>query len=151
LKTSSPKASTLETYKHPDWAVPPPGDYVHALVTAFCRLKFTPASARPARPGSSCCPEDWKWTGQRYGDALVKPGDIIYVHLADAAEGGARRAALEQDSGAQGSLMAMDNTTGDVLAMVGGRDYALSSVQPRHPGRAPDRLQLQALRLHRRH
>ena len=38
----------------------------------------------------------------------------------------ARRATLEQDSGAQGSLMAIDNTTGDVLAMVGGRDYALS-------------------------
>jgi penicillin-binding protein 1A len=41
-------------------------------------------------------------------------------------EGKERRATLEQDSGAEGSLMAMDNTTGDVLAMVGGRDYALS-------------------------
>jgi len=40
--------------------------------------------------------------------------------------GKARRATLEQDSGAEGALMAMDNTTGDVLAMVGGRDYALS-------------------------
>jgi penicillin-binding protein 1A len=46
-------------------------------------------------------PEDWKWTGQRYGDALVKPGDIIYVHLADAMEGRERRATLEQDSGAK--------------------------------------------------
>jgi membrane peptidoglycan carboxypeptidase len=59
-------------------------------------------------------------------DALVKPGDVIYVHLTGAMEGTARRATLEQDSGAQGSLLAMDNTTGDVLAMVGGRDYALS-------------------------
>jgi penicillin-binding protein 1A len=41
-------------------------------------------------------------------------------------EGKARRATLEQDSGAEASLMVMDNTTGDVLAMVGGRDYALS-------------------------
>jgi penicillin-binding protein 1A len=71
-------------------------------------------------------PEDWTWTGQRTADALVKPGDIIYVHLADAMEGTARRATLEQDSGAQASLLAIDNTTGDVLAMVGGRDYALS-------------------------
>ncbi len=47
--------------------------------------------------------------------------------------------------------MAIDNTSGDVLAMVGGRDYALSRLQPRHAGRAPDRLQLQALRLHRGH
>jgi penicillin-binding protein 1A len=69
---------------------------------------------------------DWLWTGQRYGDALVKPGDVIYVHLTNAMEGEARRATLEQDSGAQGSLFAMDNTSGDVLAMVGGRDFALS-------------------------
>jgi penicillin-binding protein 1A len=41
-------------------------------------------------------------------------------------EGSARRATLEEDSGAQGALMAIDNTSGDVLAMVGGRDYALS-------------------------
>ena len=82
-----------------------------------------------ARVGSNeivLMPDDWKWTGQRFGDALVKPGDVIYVHLSDAMEGKARRAALEQDSGAQASLMAMDNTTGDVLAMVGGRDYAVS-------------------------
>ena len=32
----------------------------------------------------------------------------------------------KQDSGAQGALLAIDNTSGDVLAMVGGRDYALS-------------------------
>ena len=71
-------------------------------------------------------PADWAWTGQRFGDALVKPGDIIDVRVSDGAEDGAGRATLEQDSGAQGALMAMDNTTGDVLAMVGGRDYALS-------------------------
>jgi penicillin-binding protein 1A len=41
-------------------------------------------------------------------------------------EGDARSATLEQDSGAQGAILAMDNTNGDVLAMVGGRDYALS-------------------------
>jgi penicillin-binding protein 1A len=71
-------------------------------------------------------PEDWQWTGQRLADALVKPGDVIYVHLTGAMVGAARRATLEQDSGAQAALLAVDNTTGDVLAMVGGRDYALS-------------------------
>ena len=114
----------LDTYKHPDWAVDyGPGDYVHALVMRVLPLEIH------ARVGSQeilLLPEDWKWTGQRYGDALVKPGDIIYVQLSNTMEDGARRATLEQDSGAQGSLMAMDNTSGDVLAMVGGRDYALS-------------------------
>ncbi len=116
--------STVENYKHPDWAMKTgPGDYVHAVVThALPTLIY-------ARVGAGLIvltPEDWQWTGQGNGDALVKRGDVIYVHLTDAMEGTARRATLEQDSGAQASLMAMDNTTGDVLAMVGGRDYALS-------------------------
>lgn len=120
---------TIEDYRHPDWAMQyHPGDYVHALVTRTLPLEIHARIGPPGHPGSELVllPEDWQWTGQRLSDALVKPGDIIYIHLSDAMEGTARRATLEQDSGAQGSLMAMDNNTGDVLAMVGGRDYALS-------------------------
>ncbi len=40
--------------------------------------------------------------------------------------GGIERAELEQDSGVQASMMAEDNASGEVLAMVGGRDFALS-------------------------
>ena len=116
--------STIEEWKHPDWALKTgPGAYVHAVVTRVLPM------AIHARIGDSevvILPDDWQWTGQRYGDALVKAGDVIYVHLLDGQEGSAHRATLEQDSGAQGSLLAMDNTNGDVLAMVGGRDYALS-------------------------
>jgi penicillin-binding protein 1A len=116
--------STLEDYKHPDWAVKTrPGDYVHALVTRALPLEI---HARVGPDEIVLLPDDWKWTGQRYGDALVKPGDVIYVHLSETMEGDARSATLEQDSGAQGAILAMDNTNGDVLAMVGGRDYALS-------------------------
>ena len=39
---------------------------------------------------------------------------------------GSVHALLEQDSGAQASMMAMDNSNGEVLAMVGGRDFAIS-------------------------
>ena len=116
--------TALDDYKHPDWAtVSRAGDYVHALVTQSRPLEIH------ARVGSNLVvllPEDWAWTGQRYGDALIKPGDVIYIHLADTFEGVARRATLEQDSGAQGAVLAMDNTTGDVLAMIGGRDWATS-------------------------
>jgi penicillin-binding protein 1A len=116
--------TTLAEYKHPDWAIASgPGDYVHALVTRALPLEI---HARVGAQEILLLPADWQWTGQRYGDVLVKPGDVIYVHLAPAAEGATRRATLEQDSGAQGSLMAIDNTSGDVLAMVGGRDYQLS-------------------------
>lgn len=134
---------SLTAYRHPDWAVAgvpsdrssslgwikaAPGDYVHALVTRALPLEIDARIGPPDRPNTKIIllRDDWQWTGQRYGDTLVKPGDVIYVHLSDAVEGNARRATLEQDSGVQGALMAIDNTSGDVLAMVGGRDYALS-------------------------
>ena len=122
-------STSLDAYKHPDWnAVPGPGGYVHALVTRVLPLEIHARIGPADQDGSEIVvvPPDWQWTGQRYADALVKPGDIIYVKLDSATEDGARRAALEQDSGAQGALMAMENTSGDVLAMVGGRDYAVS-------------------------
>ncbi|HXR37535.1 MAG TPA: PBP1A family penicillin-binding protein [Terracidiphilus sp.] len=118
------EGSTLAEYKHPDWGVKArPGDYVHAMVTSDLPLEI---EARVGDEHIVLLPDDWQWTGERSGSELVKPGDIIYVHLSEAMEGKERRATLEQDSGAEGSLMAMDNTTGDVLAMVGGRDYSLS-------------------------
>ena len=118
------KGMVMADYRHPDWAVmSKPGDYVHAMVTSDMPLEI---HARAGNQQIVLLPEDWKWTGERYGSELVKPGDIIYVHLSDAMEGRERRATFEQDSGAEGALMAMDNTTGDILAMVGGRDYALS-------------------------
>jgi penicillin-binding protein 1A len=120
---------TLEAYRHPDWAVQTkPGDYVHALVTSVLPLEIRVRIGPPGNASNTIVllPEDWKWTGIRAGDALARPGDIVYVHLSDAMLGAAHRATLEQDSGAEGALMAIDNTTGDVLAMVGGRDYSLS-------------------------
>jgi penicillin-binding protein 1A len=118
-----------ETYRHPDWALPvSDGSYVHALVTRVLPLEIHARIGPPDQAQSEIVvlPQDWQWTGQRYADALVKSGDLIYVKLDSQAEGEARRASLEQDSGAQGALLAMENTSGDVLAMVGGRDYALS-------------------------
>jgi penicillin-binding protein 1A len=123
------EGQTLEAYRHPDWAIQyGAGDYVHALVTRVLPLEIHARIGPPGKEGDEVLllPADWQWTGQRYGADLVKPGDVIYVHLTGANEDAALRATLEQDSGAQGALMAVDNTTGDVLAMVGGRDYQLS-------------------------
>ncbi len=44
----------------------------------------------------------------------------------------------------RGSLMAVDNSNGEVLAMVGGRDYNLSQFKPRHAGGAAGGFVIQA-------
>jgi penicillin-binding protein 1A len=118
----------LDQFKHPDWILPPePGDYVHALVTGV--LPFE-ATARIGERQLVLNEEDWAWTQQKSGDSFLTPGDIIYVHLTAPAAGESNspvlHGTLEQDSGAQGALLAIDNVTGDVLAMVGGRDFNLS-------------------------
>jgi penicillin-binding protein 1A len=128
LENTLATGQSIEDFKHPDWVTQVhPGDYVHVVVTRVLPMEI---HARMGAKEILLEPADWQWTGQRYADALVKPGDVIYVHLTDGKEGSneaqALRGTLEQDSGAQGALMAIDNANGDVLAMVGGRDYALS-------------------------
>ena len=113
--------SSLAQYKHPDWVIDPKaGSWMHAVVT---KVEGSSIHARVGNAETVIQAEDWKWTGATSASELVHPGDIIYVHFSASGPG---RATLEQDSGAQGSVMAMENTTGDVLAMVGGRDYQLS-------------------------
>jgi penicillin-binding protein 1A len=75
-------------------------------------------------------PPDWAWTRQsvsaRTDGGFLSVGDVVYVKLGGATPDGIMHAALEQDSGVQASMMAVDNASGEVLAMVGGRDFALS-------------------------
>ncbi|HEY0786361.1 MAG TPA: PBP1A family penicillin-binding protein [Acidobacteriaceae bacterium] len=118
-----------ESFRHPDWVTeaatgPQPGAYVHALVTGVLPYQV---SARIGSHRVVLQAEDWSWTGYKTGPEFLRAGDLIYVHLPQAGpEGAMLRATLEQDSGAQGSLLAVDNVSGDVLAMVGGRDFNLS-------------------------
>ena len=79
---------------------------------------------------------------------LLRPGDICYVKILSLSPNGAARASLEQDSGAQAALVAIDNTTGGIKAMVGGRRFQRIEIRSRHPGFAPGRVFVQALCLH---
>ncbi len=112
------------TYKHPDWTQAlTDGSYVHALVTQVSPTKLT---VRIGKVKATMTPPDWAWTQKYKATDLASPGDIVYVHVLGGADTGELRLALDQDSGAQASLMAVDNSNGEVLAMVGGRDFALS-------------------------
>ena len=62
------------------------------------------------------------WTQHKLAD-ILKTGDICYVKILSLGANGAAHVSLEQDSGAQGALLAIDNATGEIKAMVGGRDF----------------------------
>jgi penicillin-binding protein 1A len=111
---------TLDRYDHPDWDDEPEvNGYLHALVTAVA-----PGSAtiRFGRYHTTLSQPDAAWTQKRIQD-ILKPGDICYVKVLSLAGDGTVHVSLEQDSGAQGALVAIDNATGEIKAMVGGRDF----------------------------
>ena len=115
--------SDMESFQHPDWNTPAvPGRYVHALVTGVLPYQVT---ARVGQQQVMLTAEDWAWTGFKTAEEFLHRGDIVYLHLTGL-DGSMLRGKLEQDSGVEGSLLAMDNATGDVLALVGGRDFNLS-------------------------
>lgn len=115
--------AALATYQHPDWEdEPEPSSYIHALVTSVA-----PGSAqiRFGRYIASLAQSDVAWTGRKIA-AILKSGDIVYVKIVSLGARGRSRVSLEQDSGAQGALIAIDNASGEIKAMVGGRDFNLS-------------------------
>jgi penicillin-binding protein 1A len=113
----------VDTFKHPDWTIPPsPGTYLHALVTGILPYQVT---GRIGDHQFLLTADDWAWTHFHTADEFLKPGDIIYMKITGE-DAGMLHGTLEEDTGVEGSLLAMDNATGDVLALVGGRDFNLS-------------------------
>jgi penicillin-binding protein 1A len=113
----------LAHYEHPDWEDDPqPDAYMHALV-----ISLSPAGAqiRVGRYGSILTQADTAWTHHNIKE-ILKAGDVIYVKILSLSAAGKLRLSLEEDSGAQGALIALDNANGNVQAMVGGRDANLS-------------------------
>jgi len=112
--------AVLEKYSHPDWDdEPEAGGYIHALVTSagtgIATLKFGRYTTALGQP-------DVAWTQHKLID-ILQAGDICYVKILSLGANGAAKVSLEQDSGAQGALLAIDNATGGIKAMVGGRDF----------------------------
>jgi penicillin-binding protein 1A len=114
---------TLANYHHPDWddEIEVNG-YVHAVVTTVlatsATLKFGRYTAMLGKP-------EIAWTQRKLPD-ILKPGDVVYIKILSVGADKIVHVSLEQDSGAQGALIAIDNASGAIKAMVGGRDFNLS-------------------------
>jgi penicillin-binding protein 1A len=113
----------LDSYEDPDWDEEPEiNGYMHALVT-----QVSPAAAAVhfGQHSAMILPSDAAWTKRRLPD-ILHAGDIVYIKVLSLDAGGKSHVGLEQDTGAEGALVAIDNATGEIKAMVGGRDFNLS-------------------------
>jgi penicillin-binding protein 1A len=114
---------SLDTYRHDDWEDDiAPGSYVHALVVSvspqYATLKF-------GRYGAELGATEIKWTHYTSPSQFLTRGDLVYVKVLEL-NGTQSRVSLEHESGVQGALLALDNSTGDIKAMVGGRSFEQS-------------------------
>ncbi len=109
----------LERYQDPDWRAPvEKGDYVNALVMS---VGDKSANLRVGRYKAQLQPADYAWTGKT-ASQLLKPGDIALVHVREIS-GDSAKVELEQQPAVQAALVAIDNGSGEVKAMVGGYSF----------------------------
>jgi penicillin-binding protein 1A len=110
----------LATYEDDDWRHPiEKGSYVTGLVLSIeeknATIKIGPFRAILA-------PSDFAWTGRKKPADLLKPGDLAQFSIQELHESTAR-VQLEQQPGPQGAMVAIDNSTGEIKAMVGGYSF----------------------------
>jgi len=116
----------IEDYKEERWARPMiVGDVVPAVVitapkTGAARVRLGAYTAELPREG-------YAWTHRPSAADLFKPGDLIDVAIVKLDEP-ARTAsvALEQTPVVEGALLAIENRTGQIKAMVGGWSFGRS-------------------------
>lgn len=117
------EGKTIDNFKHDRWARRmAAGDIVPAVVrsvnAATAQLRIGALQGELTKAGIA-------WTRRTSPAELFKAGDLIDVELTKI-EGDAATSTLEQAPLLEGALVAIDNHTGQVLAMVGGYSFGRS-------------------------
>jgi penicillin-binding protein 1A len=113
-------SSKLDAYQNDAWrGTIAKGDYTPGLVTA---VEPTFATIRIGASHAMLTPADFAWTGKKSPSQLLKVGDLVVASIKEVA-GSTLHVQLEQQPVAQAALLAIDNPTGEVKAMVGGYDF----------------------------
>ncbi len=120
---------TLTRFTTDRWKLPVlEGDIVPAVVLdvegaglerGAARIRIGDQEALLTRPG-------FAWTRRSEASRLFKRGDLIEVEVTKMAGAEITQVALEQPPLVEGALLAIDNRTGQVRAMVGGFSFARS-------------------------
>jgi penicillin-binding protein 1A len=114
------KSDTLDTYEDDDWRWPiSKGDYVQGLVTA---VDSKSAAIKIGTLRATLTPPDFAWTGHKSPADLLKVGDLVEVNIKEI-NGTVAHVQLEQNVGPQAAMVAIDNPTGEIKAMVGGYSF----------------------------
>jgi penicillin-binding protein 1A len=115
----------LAAYQDPDWQKPPaPGALVRGLV-----LKATDkeAQVRVGEWTGRLLPADLAWTGKRVPREVLERGDLTLFEVLSVDEPKkALRLKLDQEPKVEGALVALEPSTGEVKAMIGGYDFSRS-------------------------
>jgi penicillin-binding protein 1A len=110
----------LDTYEDDDWRhAIEKGSYVTGLVLSVDE-KNAVIKIGPYRAILS--PGDFAWTGRRKPADLLKVGDLAQFSIQELHDTTVR-VQLEQQPGPQGALLAIDNPTGEIKAMIGGYSF----------------------------
>jgi len=114
------KLATLDNYQNDDWrSTMEKGDYVTGLVT---QVTSTYATIKLGASHAMLTPTDFAWTGRKSPAQLLKVGDLVVVSVKEI-YGNTLHVQLDQQPAAQAGLLAIDNPTGEIKAMVGGYDF----------------------------
>jgi penicillin-binding protein 1A len=123
LLTPEGSPVTRETYVDDDWKqAPAAGDLIRGLVMD---VKADHAEVRFGNVTARLTPPDFSWTRKTLAADVFAPGDVD-VFLIKEVKGTTAKATLDQDPDVQGAVLAIDNSTGEIKAMVGGYDWTES-------------------------
>jgi penicillin-binding protein 1A len=122
-QTAEGKPIGLENYTDDDWRKPlAVGDLVDGLVMdvkpEYAEVRFGTLTARITAT-------DYAWTKKTLTSDVFAPGDVDNFQIKEL-KGNTVKAALDQVPDVQGALLAIDNATGEIKAMVGGYDWSES-------------------------
>jgi penicillin-binding protein 1A len=114
----------IDTYRLPSWFREPVAtDIMPAIVMA---VEDDTIHVRVNGWSGTIAPADYRWT-RRSAANVAKSGDVVEVEILTAdAEAGVFTAKIEQPPAVEGAVLAIENRTGQILAMIGGSNFERS-------------------------
>ncbi len=110
----------LETYEDEDWRrAIEKGSYVTGLVVS---VSDKDAIIKIGTYRGILSSNEFAWTGRKKPGDLLKAGDLAQFSIQELRDNTVR-VQLEQQPGPQGALLAIDNPTGEIKAMIGGYSF----------------------------